>query len=80
MFDRLFLEHPRSVGETYAEHATVALSFAWHLFVGALACLIHAAVPGIFQRTGSRIVAGLYDRMVSNRRRTLMAVELDYAI
>ncbi len=79
MIDELFFKHPRSVGESYLEHAQMALSFAARLFVAAFACVIHAALPGVFQRTGSRIIAELYERMVSGRRRPL-AVEIDYAI
>lgn len=79
MIDELFFKHPRSVGETYFEHAAMALSFAAQLFAAAIACLIHAAVPGVCQRTGSRIIAELYGRMVSGRRRTAVA-EIDYAI
>lgn len=81
MFDRLFLQHPRSVGETYFKHATVALGFAARLFVAAVACLVHALVPGVLQRTGSRMIADLHARMVSGRRAPSMAAaELDYAI
>jgi hypothetical protein len=80
MFDKIFLRHPRSVGESYLEHMTVALGFAGRLAVAALAGLIHALVPALFERTASRIVAELYGRMVTNRRRTLASVEFDYAI
>ena len=79
MIDELLFKHPRSVGETYLEHAAMALSFAAQLFVAAVACVIHAAVPGVFQRTGSRIIADLYGRMVTGRR-WVSAVEIDYAI
>ena len=80
MFDRLFLQHPRSVGETYFEHAAMAFGFAARLFLAALACTIHALVPGVLQRTGSLMIADLYARMVSGRRRSPAAAELDYAI
>lgn len=79
MIDELFFKHPRSVGESYLEHAAMALGFAGSLFVAAIACLIHAVVPGVLQRTGSRIIADLYGRMVSGRRRAPSA-EIDYAI
>jgi hypothetical protein len=79
MMDELFFKHPRSVGETYLEHAGMALSFAARLFAAACACLIHAAVPGVLQRTGSRIIAELYGRMVTGRRHVPVA-EIDYAI
>ena len=79
MIDELFFKHPRSVGESYFEHAAMALSFAAQLFVAAAACVIHAAVPGVFQRTGSRIIADLYGRMLTGRRRVAVT-EIDYAI
>ncbi len=79
MIDELFFKHPRSVGETYLEHAAMALTFAAHLFAAALACLVHAAVPAMCQRTGSRIIADLYGRMVTGRRQAAV-VEIDYAI
>lgn len=79
MIDELFFKHPRSIGESYLEHAAMALSFAARLFVAAFACVIHAAVPGVLQRTGSRIIADLYGRMVTGRRHAPV-VEIDYAI
>jgi hypothetical protein len=69
MLDRWFLEHPRSVGETYFEHMRAAFSFSAALFVAALACAVHALAPALHTRTGSRAVTRLHDRMVSARRR-----------
>ena len=69
MLDRWFLAHPRSVGETYLEHQGAALSFSFQLFGAAAACLVHACVPGLFQRTGSATVARLHGQMVTNRNR-----------
>ena len=80
MFDKLFLRHPRSVGESYLEHMAAALGFAGRLALAALAGVIHALVPALCERTGSRIVAELYGQMVSNRRRAAASVEFDYAI
>lgn len=62
MMDRLFLDHPRSVDETYLEHFAFATRFSLTLFAAALAALVHAFVPALFERTASRIVAGLYAR------------------
>lgn len=70
MLGRLFTEHPRSVGESYGEHALVALSFSLRLLAGGLACLIHAAIPGLFTRTGSGIISQLHDEMVCHRAKT----------
>lgn len=67
MFTRLFLEHPRSVGESYLEHQRHALGFGFSLLLAALACFVHAIVPGLCVRTGSTAIARLHDRMVTNR-------------
>jgi hypothetical protein len=73
VIDRYFVAHPRSVGESYGEHMAVAGWFALKLAVGAGACLVHALIPGLFTRTGSRIVGELHERMVLNRARQMRA-------
>jgi hypothetical protein len=67
MINRFFLEHPTSVGETYVEHLQVAASFGGKMFLASLACFVHALVPGLFMRTGSRTIIELHDRMVLKR-------------
>lgn len=67
MIRRLFLDHPASVGENYAEHARVAVGFGFTLIGGGLAALVHAIVPGWFQTTGSRTVIALHHRLVAKR-------------
>lgn len=69
MIDRYFREHPRSVGETYLQHLHTASWFAATMMLAGLACLIHAFFPHLFQKTGSKAIELLYDRMVINRRR-----------
>ena len=69
MLDRLFLDHPRSVDESYLEHQAHALRFSGSLLMAAGACFIHALVPGLFQRTGSRTIERLHDEMVVHRKR-----------
>jgi hypothetical protein len=69
MFARLFLAHPQSVGEGYFEHQRVAFSFAGPLLLAGCACLLHAFIPGLCERTASSRIESLYGRMVSNRRR-----------
>ena len=68
MFSRLFLDHPRSMGESYFEHQRVAMSFALRLMAASLACALHGLVPGLCVHTGSRAVADLNERLVVNRR------------
>ena len=62
-FDRLFRSHPRSVGESYGEHAGIAGRFGVEMIAGGFACLVHAVVPAWFERTGSSIIKRLYGRM-----------------
>jgi hypothetical protein len=66
---RAFTDHPDSVGETYFEHMHSASWFAMTMLVGAAACLLHAIFPFAFQKSGSRRIKALYERMVTNRHR-----------
>ena len=65
--DRWFAEHPRSVGESYAEHFRTAARFGLALISGGVACLAHALVPALFERTGSRTVKQLYSEMTARQ-------------
>lgn len=67
MIDRIFLSHPRAVGESYAEHAVTAAGFGAAMVVGGLACIVHAVVPVLFVRTASDTVKRLYARMLSRQ-------------
>jgi len=69
MIEKLFTDHPRSVGETYLEHMATAASFAAALFAATLACIIHAVLPFLFTTTGSSMIARLYERMITHRWR-----------
>jgi hypothetical protein len=66
--NRLFTEHPASVGETYGEHMSRAAWFGTRMILGGLACMVHAFLPFLFVSTGSRVIGQLNDRMVANRR------------
>jgi hypothetical protein len=67
MFDRLFLAHPRSVGESYAEHAATAARFGATMMIGGAACILHAFIPAIFPRAASDRVKRLYAQMKSRQ-------------
>jgi hypothetical protein len=67
LFRSLFIEHPASVGESYAEHGMHALSFGASMLRGALACFVHAVCPWLCTTLGSRTVLRLHDRMIVNR-------------
>ena len=59
--------HPQSVGESYAEHAVVASGFGVKLLLAGMACMVHAVFPFLFVKTGSSMIADLYQRMVAHR-------------
>ncbi|MEM9425369.1 MAG: DUF6356 family protein [Pseudomonadota bacterium] len=63
MIARLFTNHPAHVNETYLEHAGVAARFSLTLFTAAFAALVHAVIPGLCERTASRLVAKLHDQL-----------------
>ena len=62
MYSNIFLSHPRSVSETYLQHAQFAAGFSAQLFLAAFAAAIHAIVPCMFEKTASRTIATLYAR------------------
>ena len=70
MLSQIFLEHPKSVGETYLVHQRKAFGFGVSMILGGLACLVHGLVPAMFLHTGSSTVSRLHQRMVVNRTGT----------
>jgi hypothetical protein len=64
---RLFTEHPASVGESYGEHLLAAAGIGARMVLAGLACMIHALLPFLFVRTGSRAIAELNLRFVRRR-------------
>lgn len=62
MITRIFLDHPRSVEETYFEHLLFASPFSFQLLGAACVALIHAVLPCCFERTASSVVARLYEK------------------
>ncbi len=79
MIAKLFIDHPRAIGETYTQHARTAFSFGWRMTVGGLACMVHAIVPGIFVKTASRTVVQL-DAEMRGRVPTPAEEEFAYVI
>lgn len=67
MMQRWFAEHPRSVGESYLEHSRAAARFGLAMVSGGIACLLHALVPALFERTGSSTVKRLYAEMAARQ-------------
>ena len=70
---RLFTEHPTSAGESYLQHLCVAARFGASMVAAGLACLVHALLPFLFERTGSRCIDRLHEQMAARRRRSTRA-------
>jgi hypothetical protein len=66
----LFTRHPATVDETYTEHMGMAASFGARMFLASLACFVHAVFPFLFERTGSKAITELHQRMVTHRRKS----------
>ena len=64
---RLFTEHPASVGESYWGHLLHASWFAGKMLLGAGACFVHAIFPFLFVKTGSQTITELHAAMVTHR-------------
>lgn len=67
-FDRWVFRHPRSVGETYMEHARVASHYGLAMIAAGAKCLVHAAVPGAFESAASEGIRALYFDLDGRRR------------
>jgi hypothetical protein len=65
---KIFTEHPSTVGESYGEHLVTAAGFGTRMLFAGSACMIHAVLPFLFSKTGSRAIAELNTRMVMGRR------------
>jgi hypothetical protein len=71
----MFVDHPRSVGETYGEHLLTALTFGLRMVVAGCACMLHGLLPFLFVRTGSTTVRHLHAEMITHRSRAMSAPE-----
>lgn len=60
ILDRLFLEHPRSVGQGYLEHLLFAHRFGGRMLRGALAAFIHGLFPRVCQTAAGDAVRALH--------------------
>lgn len=65
---RRFTEHPAAVDETYGEHFKVAAGFARTLAVAAAAAAVHAIVPAWCERSASRRIVELHERISTGHR------------
>jgi hypothetical protein len=64
---RMFLEHPRSLGMSWAGHGVGAVAIGARLVGAGFACIVHAVVPGVFTQTAGKTITHMYDHM--NKRK-----------
>lgn len=67
--DRYFLSHPRSVNESYLQHAGAAFGISLRLFGASLAALVHALVPCAFVTTASSTIKTLNAEVMARTKR-----------
>jgi hypothetical protein len=67
ILNRLFLAHPRTVGESYLEHCAFAFRIGSRLLLAGSAALVHAAVPCLCETTASRIILAMNADIVARR-------------
>jgi len=65
--NRLFIEHPASVGESYFQHLMMASRFASRMVLGGIACFLHGVFPFLWSKTGSGIISELHGSMLTHR-------------
>ena len=73
--NKMFTDHPHTVGETYGEHMMTAASFGTRMIVAGGACMLHGLFPFLFVKTGSTTVRHLHDEMITHRSRDRAAPE-----
>ncbi|MFN3144319.1 MAG: DUF6356 family protein [Paracoccaceae bacterium] len=62
-FQRIFVNHPQSVDETYFEHMRFAGWFASRLLLAGGAALVHAVIPCLFEKTASSMIREMHARI-----------------
>jgi hypothetical protein len=67
LVQRLFLDHPRSLGMSWAEHGIGALAIGATLVGAGAACLVHALVPGWFTQTAGKTIDRMHDHMTRRK-------------
>ena len=65
--DRMFLEHPRSLGMSWAEHGVGAVRIGAQLVGAGIACMVHALVPGWFTQTAGKTITGMHAHMMNRK-------------
>ena len=67
LVNRLFLDHPHSLGMSWASHGAGAVKIGVELIGAGCAAIVHAAVPGWFTETAGRTVARIYNHIQARK-------------
>ncbi len=80
MIKKYFLDHPATVGESYAEHFGVATGVGVKMIIGGIAALIHGLIPRYFETTGSRVIFKLHSQILASRTAKRDAGSIEWMI
>ena len=67
MIGRMFQDHPRSLGMSWAGHGLGAIGIGFRMIGAGAACIVHALVPAVFAETAGRTVMSLHAHMQERR-------------
>ena len=67
-FQRLFVQHPREVEESYFEHMAASSRFGFRLLKLASCAFLHALIPGVHKATVSKAVCCMAEEMDGRAR------------
>jgi hypothetical protein len=67
MIGRLFQDHPRSLGMSWASHGAGAVAIGARMIGAGAACIVHAVVPALFTETAGRTVVDLHEHMTKRK-------------
>ena len=67
MIGRVFQDHPRSLGMSWAAHGAGAIRIGGRMIGAGLACFVHAIVPAWFTETAGRTVVDLHAHMTQRK-------------
>jgi len=67
VLNKLFLDHPHSLGMSWGSHGAGALKVGFQLIGAGCAAIIHALIPGVFGETASGVVTRVYEHIQRTR-------------
>ena len=64
---RLFTDHPRSLGMSWAHHGLGAAKIGGELIAVGTACLVHALIPALFTQTAGKTISRMHSEMLRRK-------------